>query len=41
MDEREETTETTVNVLLQEPEIVAWLRGDEHDEDGDDTPLAA
>jgi hypothetical protein len=41
MSEHEEPVETTVNVLLQEPEIVAWLRADETNDEDDDTPRAA
>jgi hypothetical protein len=43
MTEREEIGGTVVELLLREPEIVAWLepRGDDDDESDDEPPRAA
>jgi hypothetical protein len=42
MTEREETGGTVIELLLREPEIVAWLEPDESsDDDEDDEPPAA
>jgi hypothetical protein len=41
MSEREDTGATVVELLLREPEIVAWLEPDADDEPDDDPPLAA
>ena len=42
MTEREETGGTVIELLLREPEIVAWLEPDEaEDHDDDEPPRAA
>jgi len=41
MSEREEGGGTVIELLLRDPEIVAWLEPDESEDDDDDPPAAA
>jgi hypothetical protein len=41
MTEREENGGTVIELLLREPEIVAWLEPRDDDETGDQPPSAA
>ena len=41
MTEREETGGTVVELLLREPEIVAWLEPRDDDDESDDEPPRA
>jgi hypothetical protein len=41
MNEDDERGGTVIELLLREPEIVAWLEPADDDEDGDEPPRAA
>ncbi len=41
MSEREEPGATVIELLLREPEIVAWLEPNDSDDDDDEPPRAA